>query len=348
MRLRCPDFSIAATCWLLLLVAVSLVWPASEVRGAPPAPRASTSTGLRPLDIPPMARVYQRSVTQSARRVFGLNAPVSTLAAQVHQESRWRAIARSPVGAMGLTQFMPATARDMARLHPRECAPANPLDPEWAIRCQHRYMRSLLDDLKAVPGYPPFTACSGWALGLSAYNGGAGWVARDRRRTQALGYDPNQWFGHVDVHPDPRRAARFVKENRGYPRLILLRLTPLYVNAGWGRGVTCEEPRNDQGIEAVPPGQGTQARPLRLRRTEVAGAHAPRAEGPLMDRASMTPLHRLDEANADRMEADAKRIAAETDAANAGYWAMYALAFQRTAIGAAALMIASTLGKFAA
>lgn len=279
-----PVFSIAALLWGALFLSASLVWPAPAARGATPEPRAAPAAGPRPspLTVPPAAREHQREVTLVARRTFGLNAPVSTLAAQLHQESRWRSNARSPVGAVGLAQFMPATAADMARQHPAECAPANPLDPSWAIRCQQRYMRSLLDDLKPWVTHPPFTACSGWAMGLSAYNGGAGWVRRDRMQAQLKGYDPNVWFGSVETHPDPRRAARFVKENRGYPRLILLRLTPQYVAAGWGRGVTCEEPRNVQGNEALPPEKGwQQARPLRLRSSEVTRRPARRAPRPL-------------------------------------------------------------------
>lgn len=60
--------------------------------------------------IPVEARQYQRELTRNARAVWGLNAPVSTFAAQIHQESQWNARARSPVGAQGLAQFMPTTA----------------------------------------------------------------------------------------------------------------------------------------------------------------------------------------------------------------------------------------------
>lgn len=62
------------------------------------------------VSIPVEARQYQRELTRNARAVWGLNAPVSTFAAQIHQESQWNARARSPVGAQGLAQFMPATA----------------------------------------------------------------------------------------------------------------------------------------------------------------------------------------------------------------------------------------------
>jgi membrane-bound lytic murein transglycosylase MltF len=36
-------------------------------------------------------------------------------------------------------------------------------------------------------------------LSFAAYNAGPGNVARARRRAKALGFNPNRWFGHVEV-----------------------------------------------------------------------------------------------------------------------------------------------------
>jgi membrane-bound lytic murein transglycosylase F len=78
-------------------------------------------------------------------------------AAQARQESGFNPSARSPVGAQGLTQFMPGTWREMIR---RGAIPpdASPLDPRMSIRAQDFYMRSLLawfrgDEEKAEAGY---------------------------------------------------------------------------------------------------------------------------------------------------------------------------------------------------
>lgn len=223
-----------------LLVAGILSVMAGPARGAlpagpaePAAPRPSADTG-----IPLAAWQYRATITRNGYRVFGLNAPLAVLAAQLHQESAWRPDARSHVGALGLAQFMPATGRDMAARYPAECAPYDPLDPRWAIRCQHRYMRTLLDALK--PRFDAhFAACDGWAMGLSAYNGGLGWVQRDRTMAQRAGRNPDRWFGHVADTPDPRRARWAVKENRGYPRRILTVLQPRYVKHWHMRGVIC-------------------------------------------------------------------------------------------------------------
>jgi soluble lytic murein transglycosylase-like protein len=78
--------------------------------------------------------------------------------ALVWQESRWRADARSPVGARGLAQLMPGTARDLG---------VNPDDPFANLEGGARYLREQLDrfggDLEKA---------------LAAYNAGPGRVER--------------------------------------------------------------------------------------------------------------------------------------------------------------------------
>ncbi len=69
-------------------------------------------------DVPTEAQQYRRDLTRIAQAEWGLDAPVATFAAQVHQESRWRFNAKSPVGAQGLGQVMPSTAVWLAELFP--------------------------------------------------------------------------------------------------------------------------------------------------------------------------------------------------------------------------------------
>lgn len=177
---------------------------------------------------------YRALITRSAYRTFGPDAPVSTLVAQLHQESACKPDARSYAGAQGLAQFMPKTAEDMARKYPEECAPANPFSVRWAIGCRDRYMRSLLR------AYANTEEAEQWAFGLSAYNGGGTWVTRDRDVCRHKdGCDVLKWWGNVELTPDHRRKPAAIKENRGYPFRILCQLTPRYVAEGWGRGITC-------------------------------------------------------------------------------------------------------------
>lgn len=175
----------------------------------------------------PRAAVQYRSVLVRAARVaWGLDAPVATMAAQVHQESAWRADALSPAGARGLGQIMPATAQWLPEIAPHLGA-ADAWNPGWSLRALAAYDRWLWDRVSACDG------CNRMAKALAAYNGGLGWVRRDERLAAARGLDPERWWEHVEAVNSGRSDAA-KRENRGYPERILRVLEPLY--AAWGRG----------------------------------------------------------------------------------------------------------------
>lgn len=166
--------------------------------------------------VPAVAWQYRAEVTESALETFGPGAPIATLAAQLHQESAWRADAVSWAGARGLAQFMPATAADMAQRY-AACQPANPFDPSWSIRCRDRYLHSLLRALRPL-NHSTLDQCDQWAFALRAYNGGLGWINRDRRRSRAAGADADDWHV-VALYNDGRRESAH-RENREYPARI--------------------------------------------------------------------------------------------------------------------------------
>ena len=178
--------------------------------------------------IPQRAQPHRLTLRREAQRVWGLDAPSATFAAQIHQESRWRADARSPVGALGMAQFMPATARWIGGMD-GELANRDPFSPTWALRALVVYDKWLYDRVRGD------TPCERMAFALAAYNGGLGWVWRDQKLATANGADSSRWFGQVERFNAGRHAAAF-KENRGYPRLILLTYEPRYIAAGWGKG----------------------------------------------------------------------------------------------------------------
>ena len=93
-------------------------------------------------DIPQGALKHRADLTRNARAVWGLDAPVATFAGQVHQESRWRPEAVSPVGAQGIAQFMPATADWIAEAYPA-LADQQPFNPGWGLRALVTYDRHL-------------------------------------------------------------------------------------------------------------------------------------------------------------------------------------------------------------
>ena len=181
-------------------------------------------------EVPAEAQQYRRDLTRIAQAEWGLDAPVATFAAQVHQESRWRFNAKSPVGAQGLGQVMPSTATWLAQLFPDTLGNVEPFNPSWSLMALVSYDRWLADRIKGLNG------CERHAMVLSSYNGGLGWLIRDRKLASAQGADPLAWFGSIERFNAGRSAAAF-KENRGYPRLILKTFEAQYIADGWGKGV---------------------------------------------------------------------------------------------------------------
>jgi soluble lytic murein transglycosylase len=87
--------------------------------------------------------------------------------AVIRQESAFRADARSPVGALGLMQIMPATGRQIARNLQDVVDTPNLLQPEINIRYGAHYLRRMLARLQDNP-----------VLATAAYNAGPNKVAQ--------------------------------------------------------------------------------------------------------------------------------------------------------------------------
>ena len=183
--------------------------------------------------IPRAALQYRAQLTREARAVWGMDAPVALFAAQIHTESWWRNDTVSSVGAQGLAQFMPSTAKWLPTVAPETGRPA-PFDPRWSLRACVTYDKWLHDRLRPMRG-ASLAIGEHMAFMLSAYNGGLGWVGKDRALAARPGRNPDRWFGHVsDVNAGRNKSA--IKENRRYVTLIFQRLSA-YVAAGWGPGV---------------------------------------------------------------------------------------------------------------
>lgn len=176
---------------------------------------------------PANAERYQRELTRIVQQTWGLDGSVDVHAAQIQQESAWRPEVDSPVGAQGLAQFMPSTSAWIAEIYPDSLGPAAPYSPGWAMRAMSRYDRWIWQRVDAA------NSCERWAMTLSGYNGGLGWVWRDQKLASAAGDDASRWWGHVAEHTN--RASWAKRENRDYVDRILLRYAPRYASAWGGR-----------------------------------------------------------------------------------------------------------------
>ena len=161
---------------------------------------------LRSAPRPPVLVV---AFNEETRRANASPEDVIQYEAQVWQESAWRQFAESKY-AQGPTQFTPGTRSDWYPRTTPSCKDVPWFDPNCAFRAQILYMTAI--------GRSYLTSPDKWAFSQAAYNGGPGWIKRERRLCAALpGCDPRRWYGHVEKHCHPDRAARFCKENRDYP-----------------------------------------------------------------------------------------------------------------------------------
>ncbi len=194
------------------------------------AAAASVAEAAPRVAIPATSYLYRFKLEREVATRFGTTDATARIAAQVHQESRWRADARSPY-AEGLAQFTPATGAWLVKDVCPEIGPHDPWDPNWSVRAAVCYDAWLHARVSGA------SACDRWAFTLSAYNGGLGWVARDQRRASAAGADPARWVDQVELHSS--RAKWAITENRDYVRRILLRFEPAYIAAGWPGAEAC-------------------------------------------------------------------------------------------------------------
>lgn len=213
----------------------SLAVVAPELLAPPPTPVATKPSLVDPaavaaVRIPSASIGYRLQVERAVADNFGLDGSPARLAAKLHAESAWRGNAQSPY-AQGLAQFTPATAKWLPTVCPNVGVP-DPWDEDWSIRAAACYDSWLHDRVRGA------TECDRWAKTQAAYNGGLGWIARDERLAASLGVDPLVWFGGVELHTS--RAAWARKENRAYPRKILLVLEPAYIAAGWSGMAVCQ------------------------------------------------------------------------------------------------------------
>jgi membrane-bound lytic murein transglycosylase MltF len=109
------------------------------------------------------------------------------MAAQGYQESRLDQSVKSPVGAIGVMQVMPATGKEM------KVGDIRQLDAN--VHAGVKYMRFVIDQYYKDE---PMDRLNKGLFAFASYNAGPARVRGLRQTAKARGLDPNVWFGNVE------------------------------------------------------------------------------------------------------------------------------------------------------
>jgi membrane-bound lytic murein transglycosylase MltF len=109
------------------------------------------------------------------------------MAAQGYQESTLDHSVRSPVGAIGVMQVMPATGKEL------KVGDISEIDAN--IHAGVKYMRFMVDRYYQDE---PMDDLNKALMAFASYNAGPGRVRQLRREAKERGLDPNVWFGNVE------------------------------------------------------------------------------------------------------------------------------------------------------
>jgi membrane-bound lytic murein transglycosylase MltF len=108
--------------------------------------------------------------------------------AQGYQESRLDQSAKSPVGAIGVMQVMPATGKDMG------VGDIAQIEPN--IQAGVKYIRFMVDQFFENE---PMDKLNKGLFAFAAYNAGPGRISQLRGPAAKRGLSPNVWFNNVEV-----------------------------------------------------------------------------------------------------------------------------------------------------
>jgi soluble lytic murein transglycosylase-like protein len=137
---------------------------------------------LEPEFVPPVLSPYDQMI---ARYAAAAGLDWRFVSAVIYEESRFEPASRSPAGAVGLMQVMPAAAQDVGEVRFHE--------PEENVRTGVRYLQRLWRE------YAKAAERDRLALMLAAYNMGMGHVRDAQGLARRFGYDPLRWDGAMDV-----------------------------------------------------------------------------------------------------------------------------------------------------
>jgi membrane-bound lytic murein transglycosylase MltF len=120
--------------------------------------------------------------------------------AQSYQESKLDHSVKSPVGAIGIMQVMPATGKEL------KVGDISVLENN--VHAGVKYMRFMVDRYYANE---PMDETNKILFAFASYNAGPNRVRRLRGEAEKAGFDPNVWFGNVEVIAAKRIGSETVR-----------------------------------------------------------------------------------------------------------------------------------------
>ena len=151
-------------------------------------------------------------LTGGAYPVLSTNIPTPPDLALTHalirQESQFKADAGSPVGARGLMQLMPGTAKDVAKKLGMEYSPARLVDPDYNVKLGTYFIQKQIDNFNGS-----------YILALAGYNAGPRrareWIDLfgDPRTDQV---DPIDWIELIPIYETRNYVQRIIENLQFY------------------------------------------------------------------------------------------------------------------------------------
>lgn len=154
---------------------------------------------------------YDGVFKKYTKHYFGPGFDWRLFKSQAIAESRLKPDAKSPVGALGIMQIMPATYTEILKKNPD--IKDGPRQPRWNIAAGIYYDKTIWNLWKAKR---PFQDRIDFMFG--SYNAGKGNVLRAQKVAEKQGLNPNLW-GSIEISL-PRVTGRHSAETLGYVEKI--------------------------------------------------------------------------------------------------------------------------------
>lgn len=133
---------------------------------------------------------YQETIDVIKRYAGDYDFDWMMIAAQGYQESKLDQSKKSHAGAVGIMQVLPSTAADPN-------VGISDIDKaEQNVHAGVKYLRFLRKRYFSAAEIEPVDRV---LFSFAAYNAGPGNIAKARKKATKMSFDPNRWFGHVEV-----------------------------------------------------------------------------------------------------------------------------------------------------